>query len=173
MDEAAFGGARGVVNPQPCAFEKALLARCCACSLAERRNIAEREAVACGVPGARERCVALRGLLRQKSAFALKLTQAEGQLPHALEMKLQCGGLQGVRQAAAAVAVAAAPGAEDNASADPQQLSRQAGTRPAVDDVHELVRACAEKFGGLENLPYSTIVQSVAAWQIRRRSSKT
>ncbi|MFA5916559.1 MAG: hypothetical protein WC830_23685 [Burkholderiales bacterium] len=171
MDEAAFGGARGVMNPQPCAFEKALLARCCACSLAERRNIAEREAVACASPGAREQCAALRGLLRQKSAFALKLTQAEGQLPHALEMKLQCGGLQGVRQAAAAVAAAA--GAEENSSVDPQALSRQAGSRPAVDDVQELVRACAETFGGLENLPYSTIVQSVAAWQIRRRSSKT
>lgn len=144
-----------MVNPQPCAFEKALLARCCACSLAQRQNIAEREAVACVAPAAQEQCAALRALLRQKAAFALKVTQAQARLPHALEMKLQCGGLQGVQLAT-----------------DPEGGSGQAGAGPAVDDVHALVRASAEKFGGLANLPYSAIVQSVAAYQIRRRSAK-
>jgi len=148
MDESAFRRARDVMVPRACAFEKAMLAGACACPLAQRRNIAEREAVVCASPLAREQCAALRALLRQKSAFALKLTQTEGPLPHAKQMKMECGGLQGLRQAV-----------EEEAGQSP----------PAVADVHQLVQACAEKFGGLERLPYSAIVQSVVAYRIRRR----
>jgi hypothetical protein len=160
MDESAFRRARGAVNPQPCAFEKAILARCGACSLAERQHIAEREAVACASAPAREQCAALHVLLRQSSVFALKLTHADAPLPHAKEMKLQCGGLRGVQQALGpAVAV------NDRGEA----LASAAQGLPLVADVHSLVQACAEKFGGLANLPYSAIVQSVVAYQIRRR----
>ena len=147
MDESAFRRARDAVAPRPCAFEKAMLAGVCACSLAARRNIAEREAVTCDSAPAREECAVLRELLRKKSAFALKLTQVEGPLPHAKQMKVECGGLHGLCQAA--------------------NLGSEHGTSTA--DVHRLVQACAEKFGGLENLPYSAIVQSVVAYQIRRR----
>ncbi len=160
MDESAFRRVRDAMTPRPCAFEKAILARCCACSLAEGQNIAEREAVACGAPEAREQCAALRALLRQKSAFALKLTQVEGPLPHAKEMKVECGGLQGVQQAAAPAAVV---------PASVEALASGAQGLPLVLDVHSLVQACAEKFGGLANLPYSAIVQSVVAYRIRRR----
>jgi hypothetical protein len=160
MDESAFRQARGAVNPQPCAFEKALLARCGACSLAERRNIAEREAVACGSQPARERCAALLALLRQNSVFALKLTQADAPLPHAQAMKLQCGGLQGMQRAAGSAAAL-------NGSAG-TPASGAAGLAP-VADVHGLVQACAEKFGGLQNLPYPVVIQSVVAYAIRRR----
>ena len=160
MDESAFHRARDAIAPRPCAFEKAILAGCCACSLAERQNIAEREAVACGAPGAREQCAALRDLLRQKSAFALKLTHVDAPLPHAQEMRVECGGLHGVQQAAApAVAV----------SASFEALASGAQGLPLVADVHSLVQGCAEKFGGLANLPYSAIVQSVVAFAIRRR----
>lgn len=160
MDESAFRRARGGVNPQPCAFEKAMLAGACACSLAERQNIAEREAVACGSPPARGQCAALRALLRQSSAFALKLMQADAPLPHAKEMKLQCGGLEAVQQA-----VGNAGAVTGSAAA----LASGVQGLPRVPDVHSLLQACVEKFGGLQNLPYSAIVQSVAAYQIRRR----
>lgn len=168
MDESAFRHARDAMAARPCAFEKALLAGACACSMAARHNIAEREAVTCGSSAAREACAALRTLLRSKSAFALKLTQVEGPLPHAKEMKVQCGGLLGVQRsidpaATPAAAVQAFTSAEAGlSSAAPQGLA-------AVADVHGLVRAAVEKFGGLANLPYSAIVQSVVAHQIRRR----
>jgi len=155
MDESAFRRARDAIARRPCVFEKAILARCCACSLAERQNIAEREAVACGAPEAREQCAALRALLRQKSAFALKLTHVDAPLPHAQEMKVECGGLHGVQQAAA--------------PASAEALASGAQGLPLVADVRSLVQASAEKFGGLENLPYSAIVQSVVAYRIRRR----
>jgi len=160
MDESVFRRTGGAVNPRPCAFEQAILMHCGACSLAERRHIAEREAVACTSAPAREQCDALRGLLRQSSVFALKLTQMDAPLPHAKEMKVQCGGLQGVWQA-----VGSAGAVDDPAAA----LASGAAGLPQVADVHGLIQACAKKFGGLQNLPYSAIVQSVAAYQIRRR----
>jgi hypothetical protein len=160
MDEAAFRRTQGAANPQPCAFEKAILISCGACSLADRRHIAEREAVACVSAPAREQCEALRVLLRQNSVFALKLTQIGAPLPHAQEMKVQCGGLQGVMQA---VGLAGAVG--DSAAAP----SSGGEGLPRVADVHGLVRTCSDRFGGLQNLPYSAIVQSVVAYQIRRR----
>lgn len=157
MDESAFRRARDAITPRPCAFEKAMLAGACACSLAARRNIAERETVACGSAPAREHCAELCALLRQNSAFALKLTQIDAPLPHAKQMKLQCGGLQGVQRALARSATAAAVPA------------RGGPAPPMVADVRGLVEAAHEKFGGLQNLPYSAIVQSVVAYQIRRR----
>ncbi len=160
MDESAFRRTRGTVNPEPCAFEKAILARCCACSLAARQHIAEREAVACASPPARAQCAALRGLLRQNSVFALKLTQVDTPLPHAKEMKLQCGGLRGVQQTVESA------GADTGSAA---ALTTGAQELPQVADVHGLVQVAAGKFGGLANLPYSTVVQSVVAYQIRRR----
>lgn len=134
-----------------------MLAGACACSLAVRRNIAEREAVACDSPPAREECAALCALLLRNSAFALKLTQIDAPLPHAKEMKLQCGGLQGVQRSLTHTAAAAA------------EPARGRPVLPLVADVRGLVKAALEKFGGLQNLPYSAIVQSVVAYQIRRR----
>lgn len=165
MDESAFRSARDAMTQQTCAFEMALLAGACACRLAARRNIAEREAVACSAPPARRECAALRELLRQKSAFALKLTQVQEPLPHALQMKVECGGLRGLRRVLAADGAAAAAQGQASPSAGAQEDG-------PVNDVHDLVRSCAEKFGGLANLPYSVIVQSVVAHQNRRRRPK-
>ena len=164
MDESAFRTTRDAMTPQPCSFEKAILAAACACSLASRRNIAERESVACTVPAAHEECAELRALLLQKSAFALKLTHMQGPLPHAKEMKVECGGLLGVQKAAAARV-----GAEAHRPRQRDPSADGAAPAPAIADVHSLVRDCAEKFGGLAKLPYSVIVQSVVAFQIRRR----
>jgi hypothetical protein len=102
----------------------------------------------------------LRDLLRQSSVFALKLTQVDAPLPHAKAMQLQCGGLRGVQQALGPAAVV---NADVGAPASGEQgLS-------VVADVHVLVQTAAELFGGLPNLPYSAIVQSVVAYQLRRR----
>ena len=146
IDESAFRDARKLVNPYPCAFEKALLARCCQCSLAQRMNIAEREAVGCTDPALRETCLALRGHLRQNSAFALKLQHTSGPLPHAKELKIQCGGLRGLQKV----------------------LSGSAEVEN-VNDVGALARLALERYLTLEQLPYSEIIQAVAAYEIRRR----
>jgi hypothetical protein len=58
-------------------------------------------------------------------------------------MKIQCGGLNGLRDVV-----------------DPEA--------PAPN-VHQLVRAAVERYGELGDLPYTEIIQGVAAWKGRRR----
>jgi hypothetical protein len=141
MDESAFRHARSAVAPLRCVFEKALLARCAGCDVAARHALAEREAVACTSPVARTNCATLLALLRERSAFALRVAPGDSPLPHAAMMKLQCGGLRGLRRAVAA----------------------------DRDDVHGLVAAARQRFGSLVDLPWADIVPAVVAWQGRRR----
>ena len=143
VDEAAFRHAKGEINRLPCVFERALLARHAACELAVRHQIGERETVACAQPVARAVCAQMAALLRDKSAFALGLTGTQRILPHAMMMKIQCGGLYGLTALLDADAVA--------------------------PDVRRLVRMAKQRYGDLEALPFSEIVQGVAAWQGRRR----
>lgn len=143
MDEAAYKSARGEINRLPCVFEKALLSRCAVCQLAASHALAERESIACTSPLARADCGQLSGLLREKSAFALRLTTTQRILPHAMLMKIQCGGLQGLQQ----VLDAEAP----------------------APDVRRLVLLARDKFGELAALPFSEIVKGIAAFQIRKR----
>ena len=145
-NESAFRDARKSINPQPCAFEKALLSRCCQCSLGQAIHIAEHEAVACTVDEARQACLALRAELRHRSVFALKLADADAPLPHTKEMKVQCGGLQGL-----------------------QRVLARGSPTAAVEDVSALVQAALARYLALEQLPYSEIMQTVAAFEIRRR----
>ena len=147
MDELAFMQALGSVNPRPCAFGKVILSRHCACSNVNKRYAAEREMVACNVDAEREQCGALLDLLRQNSAFALKLTHVTPPLPHGPEMRVQCGGLQGLQQ-------------EMDGSAE-------------VVDISALIAAARSKYGSLENLPYSKIVQSVVSCEVRKRRPPT
>jgi len=140
MDEAAFRAARAAANPLPCAFEKALLARCAECEHARGHALAEREAVACASPVARTNCETLVALLRERSAFALKAAPS-APAPHSLTMKVLCGGLAGMRGAL---------GLDER-------------------DVHRLVLAARERYGSLGALPWTEIVASVQRWEGRRR----
>lgn len=131
------------VNRLPCVFGKALLAQTAACELARRHSVGESESLVCTSPVARSACGTLYGLLREKSAFALHLKATNRILPHAMVMKIQCGGLEGVRQVVSPDAHA--------------------------PDVHRLVRAATERYGSLDALPFSEVVKGVAAFQLRRR----
>src|SRR5665647_3881243 len=64
MDETAYRQILSSSVPSACPFEKSILSGCAACSKAEKRNIAEREIVACNNAQALERCIALRNLFR-------------------------------------------------------------------------------------------------------------
>ncbi len=143
MDEIAFMHALNTVNPNPCAFGKVILSRNCACSRVHIRHAAEREMVECSDELARIKCLALLDSLRQNSAFALKLTHVTPPLPHGPEMRVQIGGLQG--------------------------LQREVDGAEQVTDIVALVAAAQQKFGSIENLPYSTIVQSVVSCVVRKK----
>jgi hypothetical protein len=143
MDETSFQATRKQLNPLPCVFDKALLCQAAACEAAQRLSLGEREMVACREPLARAACGNLLQLLRANSAFALKVKDTQRILPHAMMMKIQCGGLTGLKD-----------------------LLDPAAHAP---DVLKLVRLAQAEFAAFENLPFSRIVQGVAHWQIRKR----
>ena len=142
-NEDAYRDARKSVNPTPCAFEKGVLARCISCSKGEKHLLAERETVNCIDPAAQARCTELKTLLRGHSAFALKIPRIGAQLPHAKELKIQCGGLKGLQTAVA--------GGDQ------------------VEDVYTLIETAIAAHGSLEGFPYSDIVQGVVHFEARRR----
>jgi hypothetical protein len=143
MDETSYHAARTQLNPLPCVFEKALLSQAAVCEASQRLALAEREMMACREPLARAACGQLLSLLRANSAFALKVKDAQRILPHAMMMKVQCGGLVGLRDLLDAEAPA--------------------------PDVLKLVRLARAGYENFEALPFSQIVQGVAHWQIRKR----
>jgi hypothetical protein len=133
MDETAYRQALTSSFQRPCPFEKSVLTHCAACSKAEKHNIAEREVVACSSAVAHERCIALRDLLRHNFTFALGKLHIDGPLPHAQEMRMQSGGLRGI-----------------------QYLL---DGNDEVHDVAELLTKAQIRYGELEELPFSQIVQ--------------
>ncbi|MGA7749901.1 MAG: hypothetical protein WCA63_07100 [Gallionella sp.] len=133
MDETAYRQILSATIPGTCPFEKSILTNCAACSKAEKRNIAEREIVACNTPEALERCIALRNLLRLNFTFALGKSHIDGPLPHAQEMRMQCGGLRGLQFSL-----------DDN---------------DQVHDVATLLEMSQQKFGSLTDFPYAQIVR--------------
>lgn len=143
MDEAHFHATRRAVDALPCAFDKALLAGCAGCALAVRHALAERETLVCSSPVARTNCATLHALLRERSAFALRIAPVGVALTHAVAMRIACGGLRGVADA----------------------------VDEAPTDVHRLVQAAQQRYGGLSDLPWPVIVATVSAWQGRRRRS--
>jgi hypothetical protein len=127
-----------------CPFEKAILSRCADCDQARKFNIAEREAVACEAAVARENCLTLHGLLHQNAVFALKLTHPGEPLPHAKEIKVQCGGLRGL-----------------------QRLFDQEAN--LVENIHALVEKIQRRFASMQDVPYLEVVKEIAAYEGRRR----
>ncbi len=147
MDERAFQEAYRATNPLACPFEKAILICLCTCREAKRINIAERDTVNCRDAQAHGDCSLLVGMLRHKATFALKLTHADAVLPHAKHVKVQCGGLLGLQAAL---------------------WPEQAG-KPRVEDIRGLVLEARDRFGSLQELPYSEIVRGIAGFEFRRR----
>lgn len=144
MDEDAFRAARAELNPLGCIFEKVILSRCGDCSQADRKNIAERETVSCRSLFAFTNCSELRSLLRANSAFALKMIE-DAPIPHGKDIKVQCGGLLGIQRALGEPVV------------------------PPVADVFALVNAAQTRYLSFSQLPFGEIVQSVVAFEARRR----
>lgn len=110
--------------------------------MAVKHNIAEREIVACNNAEAHERCTALRDLFRHNFTFALGKPHIEGPLPHAQEMRMQCGGLKGLQFTL-------------DGNAD-------------VNDVAALLGRAQQRYGNLAELPFSLIVQRANDYYKRR-----
>ncbi|MBI3546714.1 MAG: hypothetical protein HY081_09025 [Gammaproteobacteria bacterium] len=131
-----------------CPFEKTILSAQCACAMATRFSVAEQMGVDCRGDIARNNCITLLGLMRERARFVLKLTETAGHLPFGKEMKVMLGGLLG--------------------------LQRQITPGENVDhvaDIHALVQQAQAAYGSLQNLPYQEIVKSIAAFHGKRRGT--
>ncbi len=148
MDEGEFKKTYDQIRELSCPYEKALLGRQCGCAMGRRFNLAEREGVFCTAWKARNDCETLLRLLREKARFTLGLTAITGPLPHAKEIRVQMGGLAGLQRVV------------------------QPDIQPTrVEDIHALVQVAQASFESLDKLPFSDIIQAVAAYQGRRRRS--
>ncbi len=150
MDEQEFKEIYDAVNDRRCVFEKAALTRMYACEKLIRMNIAEREAAGCSNGAAQTQCNEMLERLRQNAAFSLKLTHVSGPLPHAKELKVQCGGLLGLQRNLE----------PDNSTA-------------GVDNIFGLIEAAKVAYGALTALPFQEIVKSITAFQGRRPRRRT
>jgi len=132
--------------PLACAFAKAVLARQGGCALVTMALVGEAERPVCASPVANTNCRTLQALLRERATFALRLPPPATPLAHAVEIRLQCGGLRGL---------AAALGEPDAAPAD----------------IHALVTRARDAFGGLLGIPFGQVVAAVVRWEGRARAA--
>jgi hypothetical protein len=143
VDEKEFKATYSEVNEQPCVFAKAILTRCCRCERAQRLYIAEREAVACKSPGAHQQCAEILQAFRRKALFALRLTHLDEKLPHGKEIKVQCGGVLGLRNA----------------------LNPDNEEQP---DIHTTLARGMHVYGEIDAFPYTEIVKQITTYQARK-----
>lgn len=150
-DEDAFRLRRQAALDHPCPFERALLARCAACSRARTVLLAEREAIGCDAQAASERCHDFRDRLRAASRFALR-ADPSAPWPFSKEIRLQCGGLIGLREA-----LDEGEALDDGA---------------AVTDADALIQRALQRFRDLDTLPWSRIIRAVIRHEPRRRAPR-
>lgn len=123
-----------------CAFARAIAAGQGRCPLVTLVTIGEAERPHCSSPVANTNCRTLHALLRERSTFVLRLPPPATALTHAVELRLQCGGLRGL---------AATLGD---------------GNGPPAD-IHGLVTRARDAFGGLLGIPFDPVVAAIARWE--------
>lgn len=138
MQPVQTRSARGEINQLPCVFAAALNQRCAVCALAR----SDTDTLLCTQPLARATCASLHGTLRDKARFALGLRSEplSGRTSNHDELKLQCGGLSGLR-----------------AQLDPDALS--------VDVQRLLAHVRAE---GLEEIAWEQLLRTIGQWPTQR-----
>jgi hypothetical protein len=134
MSQSLSRSARGEINHLPCVFSTALRQRCAVCSLA----LHDAEQLLCSQPVARATCASLHGQLVDNSRFALgmRADPRSTRTSKTEEIRLQCGGLTGLRRLLD----------NDAMSIDVQRLlERLADTK-------------------IDSLPWEQILRAIGAW---------
>ena len=153
MDQDAFRKTYNEVNERFCAYEKAILTNQCNCSAAEKFCIAEREGVHCKSDRGQQQCLSFLEILREQAKFALRDVSEErkSRLPHGKAIRIQVGGMRGVHHV----------------------LNPNSEIPTTIRDVDGLLSQALKQYGSFEQLPYSTVMQQVAAYEIKKRSRKS
>ena len=103
-------------------------------------------------------CLELLEILRREARFALRSEpdQDRHRLPHGKAIRDQVGGLRGIHAALTDA---------DGETPDP-------GKPGAITDIFAIVNAARQRFGALDRLPFSLVMQHIAAYQGRTRSRR-
>lgn len=139
-NEEAYKQARDAAISRPCPFERALLSRCVSCMHARKLLLAEREAISCGHETANQTCKALHAALHHNARFALHM-DPEQPWPFGKEIRAQCGGVQGLKEALAST----------------------------HSDVAQLIGEGLARYGDIEHFPYSEIMRAVVHYEPRKK----
>ena len=92
------------------------------------------------------RCLDALSILRDHATFALR-ELTEGKLPHGKAMRVQIGGMRGLNKL----------------------LN---GDDTQVPDVDAILQAAIQRWGSLEQLPFSEIMPSIAAYKGKTRARR-
>ncbi len=145
MEEDQYRTTYKQFNQVKCAFEKAILSRRCGCTQSHKFCLAEREGVSCDNPLDQQRWQVLLQNAREKSLFVFKITQFDGVLPHAKEIRVQLGSLAGLNES----------------------LGNDASEE--IDDIKSLLILAEETYGKIEQIPYDNLIRAISHIQGRRR----
>ena len=146
MDEKEYTATYQEIAKNRCVFEKALTNNQCKCRFSQHFWLADREGYACKSKDVAANCRNILEKLRENSRFLLKLHEVGAQLPHNMEIRVQIGGLRGLRAAL---------------GLDEKEL--------LITDIRALIEQAEKHYENLDALPYGEIVQSIASFQVRRR----
>ena len=131
MEENEYKSTYQEIASIRCAFEKALTNNRARCSYARHFWLADREGYACKSTECSAKCHELLTKLRENSRFLLKLPQAVEKLPHNMEIRVQAGGINGIR-----ALFSAAPEQVVDDILDFTGNERQLG-KPVINDLKE------------------------------------
>ena len=126
-----------------CPFERAVQTVHFSCKQSQVIFTGEKENIICTNPGARLVCIELVSLLKKNARFALKLAKHTPVLTHGQEMKLKCGGIQGL-----------------------QELLNKP---PSENDIDSLISQAIVEYKALTELPFPRIMRVVAEYRLRRQ----
>jgi len=168
MDEDQYRSAYKEMNPTRCYFEKLLLLRYGNCKQAKKLFLAEREAYACNSASDQQQCLKLLERLRSNARFALQITQVDGQLPHAKEIKVQVGGLFGLQQLLANEN----PSQTDVLLDDDAKFGEQAQKHAPIENVSGTINEAVRQFNDLDSIPYNEVVKSIINFKLPDRKRK-
>ena len=158
MEENEYKSTYNTLTTIRCVFEKALTNHRVNCHLSKHFCLADREGYSCEKEKSAARCRDILEKLREKSVFVLKLHDIDATLPHNMEIRVQVGGLAGLVKS-----VSTSVGGK----IEPKQIDVTAKV-----DVDNAMNAAIERFGSVDDLPYSEIMQSMVKFQGRRKRQK-
>jgi len=155
MEEQEYKRTFNNVNQHPCLFGRAMLAGYCGCQHAQRLLIAEREAMTCLNEAAWQHCQTQLSTLQDKSRFVFKNSPTGNKMPYAQALRLQGGGLRGLRSIL--------PDNNPQASTD---------TNVKISDVADLLAEVKQQFPQSETIAYGQVIQVLRQFKGRKPRRK-